>query len=407
MNFSLYNLVLIPFIIGFSNFGGKATVLSIDIVGGTSEYTLVDLTFELTNPSNITITIGDINFDVIFNEQNVVVGRVYVKDAIIPPGAKTFTAQMHLGEKTTNSKAIGQIFSNYLTSAVTPLTIVGSEESTKIAPLVPALSSVKLASEMKGIQANLVKQIAVKGSLIGLTILNKAESVITLQNPLSTAYSIKAVKASVVFKPSSGAAPFTVGTIDYKLPSDVSVSSKGTAETGEWPVAIVGRGLEHLGQLIGLLLDPNKYFDVQQNVTVSVGDGYVTEMFYYQDKVPFTISIDGLPPIGITADSLSSASLPASLTSISDPNQFEQALKDFLSGKKPESSSAIPGATSETALTPTSEAATATTTSAAKEEKPTATEEKPTATEQAPTAKETTPSAETTTSGPPRFELPF
>jgi hypothetical protein len=234
---------------------------------------------------------------------------------------------------------------------------------------------------------------------------------------MDTTYAIKTVKASVVFKPSSGAAPFTVGTIDYTLPSAVSVPSKGSVVTDEWPVSIVGSGLEHLGQLIGMLLDPNKYFDVQQNVTVSVGDGYVTEMFYYQDKVPFTIQIDGLPPIGITAASLSTMSLPANLTSITDPNQLEQALKDFLSGKKPETSSVIPPSSAAAAISASSAVSIATT--ATNENKPTTTAANdpptttaangPTTTTAANVEKPTTTGAptatETTTS--PRFELPF
>lgn len=357
------------------------------------------MTFELTNPSNITIIVGDINFDVLFNEQNVVVGRVYVKDAVIPPGAKTFSAQMHLGEKVTNSKAIGQIFSNYLTNALTPLTIVGSEESTKIAPLVPALASVKLASEMKGIQANLIKQIAVKGSLIGLMIKKEATCIISLQNPMDAPFAITEIKASVKFNPSSGGEPFDVATIDYKLPSPTTVPAKGSSATEEWPVKIVG----NLAQLLGLLLDPNKYYDVQQNVTVTVGDGYSAQMFYYQNKVPFTLQIDNLPPIGIKADSLSSMSLPSNLTSITDHTELENIIKNILSGKKPESSSAAaPAATSDKASPSPAK-------SEANEEKPTTTaanEEKPTPTEDTST-KESTPSEETTTSKAPRFELPF
>ncbi|KAG1068155.1 hypothetical protein G6F42_026412 [Rhizopus arrhizus] len=223
----------------------------------------------MTNPSNITITVGDINFDVVMNEFSAVVGRVYVKDAVIPPGGKIYSAEMHLGEKSTNAKAVSQMLGNYLTSAKIPLTIQGSSESTKIAPLGPALNSVKLATEMTGIAGNLISQIAVKGSIIGLLIKNEGSAKITLKNPLNSPFSIKTVDASVVFTPSTGAAPFTVGTIDYDLPSPATVPAKGQTTTDEWPVKIVGSGLEHLGQMLGLLLDPAKYFDVQQNVTVS------------------------------------------------------------------------------------------------------------------------------------------
>lgn len=300
------------------------------------------MTFSLTNPSNISITVGDINFDVIMNEFNSVVGRVYVKDTVIPPGAKTFTAQMHLGEGSTNDKAIGQLFSDYLTSAAIPLTIVGTKQSTKIPPLVPALSSVKLASTMTGIAGNLISGIAVSSSLTDL-ITKKASSEITLKNPLKTDFAITSVKASVTFKPSSGAKPFIVGTIDYNLPSPATVPAGGSMKTDPWPVSVQA----DIFELLGMLLDPAKYFDVQQNVTVTVGGsgGYKTSMYYYQDHVPFTISVLGLPPIGISPQSLSSMSLPSNLTSITDPAELEKAIIDFLSGKKPSSSSALPSST--------------------------------------------------------------
>lgn len=357
------------------------------------------MSFALTNPSNISITVGDINFDVILNEFNSVIGRTYVKDAVIPPGRTVLSGQFHLGEASTNPKAVSQVLGNYLTSASIPLTIVGSSKSTKIVPLLPALSSLKLAATMTGIPGNLIQGVAVEGSIIGLIFQNKASSRITLKNPLDTVFAIKSVKASVMFKPSSGAKPFAVGTIDYTLPSPVSVPAGGTVQTDSWPVSISGSGVEHLIQLLGMLLDPAKYFDIQQNVTVVVGGAYNTEMFYYQDKVPFTLSIDGLPPIGISPASITSQSLPANLTSITDPAEFEKVLAMFLSGKMPtevpafngssiaptpsasESSSTINSSTSENSSTTTATEASATTTSSP--------EAKPTDTDKAITSGET------------------
>ncbi|KAI7888807.1 uncharacterized protein EV154DRAFT_447271 [Mucor mucedo] len=406
---------------GFADFGGKATILSIKISGGTSDYILIDLTFSLDNPSNITITIGDINFDTILNEFNSVIGSVYLKDVVIPPGSKVFSAQMHLGERVTNSKGVSQVLSDYLTAATVPVTIVGSERSTTIAPLSPALSSVKLASSMSGIQANLISGIAVKGSLIGLIFQKKATSQITLQNPMDTSYAIKSVKASVVFKPTSGAEPFTVGTIDYNLPSPAVVPAKGSMKTEDWPVTIEGSGPEHLIQLLGMLFDKEKYFDVQQNVTVIVGGAYESEMFYYQDRVPFTLSIDNLPPIGIEPSSISAQSLPKNLTSITDPDEFQNMLSKFLSGKPlfdVSSSSSNPSSSTVPSTSNISASPTQTSSSTTKEEKDlttTTTEPSKTTVKEPTTTSEeksdvTTSSeakAAATTSERPWFKLPF
>lgn len=293
----------------------------------------------MNNPSNITITVGDINFDVVMNEFNAVVGRVYVPNAVIPPGSKTYSAQLHLGEGSTSSQAIGQLFSDYLTAATIPLTIQGSSASTAIAPLVPALSSVKLASTMTGIQANLVKQISVKGSIIGLLIQNKAEAVITLENPLTSAFAITKVQAAVTFTPTItifGSDPYTVGTIDYDLSSNPqTVPGKGSATTDGWPVSIVHDSPLHLLQLVELLIDPEKYFFVEQNVTVTVGgaNGYETSMYYYQAKVPFSITIDDLITIGITVDDLDKMkAMDLSGLGSLDSSAFEATIKGILSG---------------------------------------------------------------------------
>lgn len=395
------------------------------------------MTFSLSNPSNITITVGDINFDVIMNEFSAVVGKVYVKDAIIPPGAKTFTAQMHLGEAATNDKAIGQLFSDYLTSASIPLTISGSKTSTTIPPLAPALAAVKLASTMTGIDGKLISGIAVEAGLIGI-LQKKADSKITLRNPLQTPFSINSVEASVTFKPSSGAAPFTVGTINYKLPTPVTVPAGGTTQTDAWTVSVDA----NLLQLLGMIVDPQKYFDVTQNVTVTVGGsgGYNTQMYYYQDHVPFTISVAGLPPIGISPQSLSKMSLPSNITSITDVAELEKLLSQLLSGQTPTSAlpsssiavsgSSIPSgsvsATSTTgpSATTTADVSTATTTKAAETSaQPTKTETtteketvKVTAASATPTEEKATTSNEksnsdeekaTTTTAGLKFDLPF
>lgn len=57
---------------------------------GTSWCILIDLTFSFNNPPNIIITVSEINFDVVMNEYNEVVGRVYVEDAVVLSGNKAF-----------------------------------------------------------------------------------------------------------------------------------------------------------------------------------------------------------------------------------------------------------------------------------------------------------------------------
>ncbi|KAG0182429.1 hypothetical protein DFQ28_010921 [Apophysomyces sp. BC1034] len=268
---------------GFANFGGKNDILSLEVVGGTKDYVLINLVVAFNNPSQITITIGDISFSTFMNEFNADIGNVFLQNVVIKPGMNQFNSVFHLGGS--NSKAVAQMLGDYLTGAKVPLTIKGTTQSTKIASLQSAFSTVQLATEMTGIQANLIA--GVKVSVTGAVITSKmATSYVTLQNPLKTQYSITQVQATVVFNGKNG--PFQMAHIDYKLPSPAVVPAGGKMTTQGWPVHIDAGLIE----LLGVVADPNKVISLQQNVTTVVGDGFTSEMYYYQSNVPLEIDLD-------------------------------------------------------------------------------------------------------------------
>ncbi|KAF7727125.1 hypothetical protein EC973_007986 [Apophysomyces ossiformis] len=287
---------------GLNNFDGKNTILTLTVVGGTKDYVVIDLSIQFNNPSQITITIGDISFSTIMNELNQDVGTVYLQNVVVKPGMNQFNCVFHLGGS--SDKAIAQMLSDYMTGAKVPLTILGSTQSTKIPSLQKALSTVKLATEMTGIQSNLVAGVKVKTSLIDV-LAKKATSYVTLQNPLKTQYAITEVHAIVTFHGKDG--PFQMAHIDYKLPSPAVVPVGGKITTDGWPVSVDAS----LPQLLAVVGTPNKVINLQQNVTTVVGDGFTSNMYYYQDNVPLEIDLDLLGlnvPLG--------GELPANITDI-------------------------------------------------------------------------------------------
>ncbi|CEG75653.1 hypothetical protein RMATCC62417_10662 [Rhizopus microsporus] len=278
---------------GFNNFGGTARIVSLQVVGGTSGYILINLSVDMNNPSNITITVGDINFNVLMPEfQDAVIGKVYLNNAVIPPGTKTYTASMHLGEGATNNEAVMKVLTYYLTAATVPLTISGSTSSTKIAPLVDALASIRLSSPMSGINAGLIKDIAVTSTIDDLGA-NKAEAVITLYNPLDTPFAVTEVHAAVTHYGRCVAVAgqtVPVGSIDYVLPTALTIPAKSTVQTPKWPVTITS-----LDNAINVMMDSVNMYNVTQNVSVVVGDGYQAKnMYYYQDNAPYSLVVPGL-----------------------------------------------------------------------------------------------------------------
>ncbi|KAI8071000.1 hypothetical protein BC940DRAFT_365659 [Gongronella butleri] len=325
---------------GLNNFGGQTQILSLVIAGGTKDYVLVNTKVAFNNPSQITIIVGDINFTAKTKDGSQV-GQVFLSNVSIKPGNNTFDAIFHLAGAT---NVIGQLFSDYLTNAQVPLTIVGTQDSTKIASLQPAFSSVQLATTMNGIQANLIVGIEVTMTLSGL-ISKKSTSKVTLRNTFATEYILTGVKAEVFFNGASG--QFKVGHID-SIPSSCSVPAGGQNTCSQWDVAIDASIL----QLAEVLVAPKKVLQVQQNITTLVGgsSGYGAAFYYYQNDVPMELQLDlgglDLPLGGTNYNS----------TSDSSADSLAKALTMAMGGKNPATaSSSAPAATSDVKATPSAD----------------------------------------------------
>ncbi|KAI8343892.1 hypothetical protein BC941DRAFT_342149 [Chlamydoabsidia padenii] len=251
---------------GFNNFNGKTEIQSLTVTGGTKDYTIVTTVIAFTNPSQITITVGDINFSSKMSDGSVV-GQVFMKAAVIKPGLNQLDAEFHLAGET---KAIGQLFSGYMTNAKVPLVVFGTEKSTNIEPLKPAFQTVNLATTMTGIQANMVAGVKVSVT-IGDLITKKAQTVVTLQNPLNTPFVLTACKADVFFPGKNGI--FKVGQVN-SIPGPCTVPAGGSTKCDTWTVDMQA----DLGQLIELVVAKDKSMNLQQNITTTIGGsgGYVS-----------------------------------------------------------------------------------------------------------------------------------
>ncbi|KAI9304283.1 hypothetical protein BJ944DRAFT_153106, partial [Cunninghamella echinulata] len=264
---------------GFNNFNGKNDIISLDVSGGNKDYAIVTTTVAFTNPSEITITIGDVNFSAKMKDGSTI-GQVFIKNTIIKPGVNQYNAEFRLAG---TAEAIGKLFTSYLTNVQVPLTIFGTKQSTSIEPLVPAMETVQLATTMKGIQANLVANIKVKVSL-GDIIAKKSKSIVTLRNPLKTPYTLTGLKAKVFFPDKGG--EFQVGHID-SIPGPCTVPAGGETTCDEWNVAMDAE----IGQLLKLVGAPDKSLNLKQDIVSLVGgpNGYSASFYYFQNKVPTSL----------------------------------------------------------------------------------------------------------------------
>ncbi|KAG0174915.1 hypothetical protein DFQ28_003660 [Apophysomyces sp. BC1034] len=365
---------------GFDNFGGKNEILSLTVVGGTAQYIEVALKIAFNNPSQISIKVGDINFDTTMNEFNANIGTVFLKDVTIVPGQNTFDAVMHM--QSTNLPALSKMLTYYLTKVNVPLTITGSDKSTGVQSLKGGLSSVKLATSMQGIDGHLIVSTVVTANALEILFSHKATSAVTLHNPLGTKFTILKVEAKVMY--TKLAAPFQVGHIDYQLASPVTIPAGGQAVAEGWPLVIDA----DIGSLLKMVQGP-QFVDLQQTVTVIVGDGFLGQMYYAQNDVP--TKIEGLGGLGDMLAKMAGNTTTATPTTATPTNATQTTIVNPTTTQQPEPTTTAEPATTEPKPTATSEPATTPT-----EEHPTQTNPpptQPTETEQ-PKPATTTPAAE-------------
>lgn len=321
-----------------------------DITGATKEYIVVKLTISLNNPSQITITLGDMMLTTIMNEFSASVGSVYLKGVTIKPGSNILDAEMHL--QSSNDQAIRQMLSNFMTNAVVPLTVLGSEQSSSIEPLKQGLSTVKLATSMHGIPNILVTGTVVYGELVSDFLAGKAQTKVTLQNVLNTPFTIKEIHVSIVGHTQIGLYP--LGTIDYTLPSSFTVPARGQATSDWWPVALTPLNGENIGALVNFLLSADPRIDLTQNATIVVGDGFESVLYYYQNNVSATIQIPGVNALaGLLSPSANATTTAASATVSTSASSSVPAITSASDGTQATATDSVTAtATSRSSPTP-------------------------------------------------------
>ncbi|RCH90057.1 hypothetical protein CU098_000268, partial [Rhizopus stolonifer] len=260
--------------ISFANFGGTTEITSLKVVGGYATYIAADLVIALNNPSQITITAGDLNFNVIMDATESSVGIVTLSQAVIKPGRNKMTASLKM--TSTDLLSLSRLLTNYLTGQTTLLTVKGSANSTKIIPLQDGLSQVALKTNMVGIPPQLVVENQMK--MVGLT----PQIWVKFYNPLDTSYTVAGVSVNVFFISSSGSY-LNLGTLAGALNPPVTVPPKGTAVNENALILKV-----QLSNAIQFLMMPSdaRKVDLFQNVTVVVGSDFHGGMYYTQKNVP-------------------------------------------------------------------------------------------------------------------------
>ncbi|GAA5805058.1 hypothetical protein HPULCUR_010571 [Helicostylum pulchrum] len=327
---------------GFQSFGGVTEILSLKVVGGYADYIDVELIISMTNPSAITITAGDLTFEVIMDASGSSVGTAILEKTVIKPGVNQMPARMKMAS--TDLLSLSQMLTNYLTGKNTALTVKGSMDTTDIVPLQPGLSQVGLKTVMAGIPASLVVECQMK--LVGLT----PNIWVKFYNPLDTPYTVSAVSADAYFYKKDGSY-VTLGSLVGAIEPAVTVPPKGFA-TSEKPLSMKA----NMGNAIAfLMLTPDmKKVDLFQNVTVIVGNDFHGGMYYEQMAVPV---VDKDSNAALAAAEFISQHAPSNITSIA-PETATSVAPETATSVAPEATTSVvtteaPAATTEASVEPT------------------------------------------------------
>ncbi|OZJ03376.1 hypothetical protein BZG36_04495 [Bifiguratus adelaidae] len=304
---------------GFNDFGGSVTLSGVNIMSANAQETTIQLITTMNNPSLITISVGDVQFYVYY--QNFEIGMVKITGLTLKPGQNQVPTTFLLAEPTTSQgQQIGvEFLSQYLsaTGAQIPLEIKGSQDSTPIASLMDGFAGVDLHTTLTGLTDKLIISSHVTVTAVDF-LTGTAQAQFTLYNPVGVSYSLGVLSANVTY----GNLELTSFTHDFGYQFTVQPKSQGTSPTIDVPLK-----MSTALQLLPDLLAGKTTFPVfiQQQTTLLVGNGFKAGLVYSQNNVPLSIEVDfaGIPIIG---GKINAASLPASFL-----QSVEQALGGDLS----------------------------------------------------------------------------
>ncbi|GBC00089.1 hypothetical protein RclHR1_03740013 [Rhizophagus clarus] len=258
-----------------------AVVNSLVVTGGTTENMLIDLSVSLFNPSNVKISMGDVVFDLLFQDQPM--GKVIMQNLVLDRGDNNVNVTAQFGPKGDEANKAGrELLDNFIIGKSNTVGIKGSTQSTPIASLQKALAALELTTTMPGL--NTQKPIIEQARFaIGLNTLfdSKGTASIDAFNPFDTTIKFLKIQSSIQVQND------VIGNIDQDLSADpVVIPSGKTITTKDFDL-----NLKITGTAIKSLFDSlagNLKTDITATIGVAIGD-FVTEIDYSQNEVPTSL----------------------------------------------------------------------------------------------------------------------
>lgn len=207
---------------GLQFLNSTATVVNgVDVIGGTSDALQLSINVTMDNPSDFSITTGDVSFA--FLASGTQLGQVMLSNLKLNRGSNSVSAASTFDPK---SSSVGQnLLSSFVMGQNNEVMISGYDGSTAIQSLATAFSAITLTTTLPGLTSSLVQ-----GSKLTVNEDSATTGVVTVQvsiaNPFTAGLSITSVKSAVTYK------GMPVGNIDQDISSNpIVIGGHSTAQS--------------------------------------------------------------------------------------------------------------------------------------------------------------------------------
>jgi hypothetical protein len=211
-------------LVGLSFLNSSATVInSIDVTGGTSEALQLAISVSMDNPSDFSISTGDVSFNM--GASGTQLGVVTLSNLTLARGSNTVAA---ISTFDPNASDVGKnILSTFVMGQENSLDISGFDNSTGIASLAGALGAITLQSTLPGLTTAIVQGASM--SILSDSIASGTVAVkVTIADPFTAGLSVTKVVSAATFN------GMPLGNIDQDISSNpIVVAGKSTAQSGD------------------------------------------------------------------------------------------------------------------------------------------------------------------------------
>ena len=201
-------------ILGVQNFNARpAQVSNLDVKRGYPDHLEVSLDTALYNPSDLTITVGDVDFNTQYTERTI--GQAVISGLQVTPGTNNIpTILMYSPQGAENVRAGQTVLENYVQNITSDAVVAGTRGSTPIESLQQALSGVSLGAKIPPLNRLVIteailtvpKNIAQDGGV--------SSTQVVVDNPFTASLNIVKVGAVANYN------DIAVGTINQDLSSN-------------------------------------------------------------------------------------------------------------------------------------------------------------------------------------------